>query len=337
MLALICFIINGPFNADTLISQKMEYRQIQRNLDPLDDFDLVKENLDRINKLLQKNSFNLCGLQFMENYLKILKKDLEIINKMDTASKEIFSARYRSFANYINKGQEITKTDREDVKLQIIERNLLEPFGKFSFMHFYTTRLRLVLAVEKNTNINLEDIILKEYNNFNNSMWAGNPELNFFQSCLCRNYESHKNYEKLIAQARSHLKTLSFSYQNNDNKFLTPYGFLLKGLVSVGEYDEAYEIYKSIPKDLLEIKDEKFSKILARIFLASMIMFEKLELFRESNLSHERYISMLAYYTEQNSDEFKKQIKDLEIKLKNNNDYDILKRIEFKYRIINSH
>ena len=136
MLALICFIINGSFNADTLISQKMEYRQIQRNLDPLDDFDLVKENLDRINKLLQKNSFNLCGLQFMENYLKFLKKDLEIINKMDMASKEIFSARYRSFANYINKGQEITKIYRDDVKLQIIERNLLEPFGKFSFMHF---------------------------------------------------------------------------------------------------------------------------------------------------------------------------------------------------------
>lgn len=332
MIELTVFLLLANQNADSLIEK---YRNLQRTIHPLDDFESLEKKIKTTGELLADGLIKKKENIFMEFYLKKVKRDLEIIRDFSPSQKARFSKAYQEFLGFI--AYKLKENPYPDgfIVLQQYEANLLQNFETFSFMQLFTENYKLMFTVEFNKSLDFTKAIEKKYKAFEESDWKSNPELSFFLAVLCANAENNSQYEKMIEYAEKYLDILKKNYGPKEIKKIIPQSFLLTGLIKTRNFDSALEIYKKIDKNHFQSINRESSKVFFRIHDSSFELFKHMNMQKDMIESLELKINAMCFFMDKDNEELLLQADLLRRLYYNSNKIELAKKIEAKFSLPN--
>ena len=78
-----------------------KYRNLQTEINPLNDFSKLKDKIAKVDLLINCDFIKKNKESFMAFYLKKIKHDLDILNNMSDSEKSEFSLIYKDFFSYL--------------------------------------------------------------------------------------------------------------------------------------------------------------------------------------------------------------------------------------------
>lgn len=306
-----------------------KYIEIQRGLNPLYKKWGDNNILNDIEKLLDLN----CIGNEREYYIKKVKNDLVIIKKMDDINLQLFKNNCEEFLNYAL--YELVNNDNQKgiEKLHKLEENVWKPFGKYSYVHLWTTRISLGCCVEFLKINDWSNLILCKKEDFENSDWCGNFEISFFLATLCANCENKKDFKNMERYSAKHLSIMNKTIPKNDIYKLGPQGFLIKSLVRQNKIKDALIEFEKIPKKNLYYNERHAAKILLRIYISASDMFDSLGNRDEYKKFHNLALKKIDQIVNGKLLIKQDELKNIQITLATYGDYKILREIERIYNL----
>lgn len=309
-----------------------KYNTLMRMIGSVNDYDEIDRLIIIIENIIKNEEQKPKANKKVLECMNLVNRDFKKIRKMTNFEKEKFSDIFEDFldsASILIGGY----SEANEKKLNILQKNVYNEFGDFSFIHLHCTKIKLGAMCESKKPGGIEKEIFTDFNNFKLSKWNETFELNFFYDLLASNAEILNQPDKMLFFSKESIKEKQGCMSKDDPSFLISQRYIVGGYFLQNKYEEAYKEYKKINKKNLLENDIYKSKTQAGILKYSNKLLLKLNFTIEAIEDKTKLVEKLSHFKKPNDKELLNEISELRSLMATKNMWIEIRCLEKKYNL----